>query len=346
MTEAPHSRVLVIGAGPIGLELAVGLQRAGIDHRVIEKGSLGATIGWFPEGMTFFSSNDRIAIADVPIENRTQGKTTKEDYLAYLRAVARTHRLQIQTHEKVQRIEPSDGGPFRVETESLRGPRHYRAGSVVLAIGDTDRPHLLNIPGENLPQVSHYFKNPHDYYGRRVLIVGGKNSAAEAALRCHHAGARVTLSYRREAFRDTSIKYWLLPELLGRIERGEIDCHYETVPVQIEPGSVRLESVGGDRRFDLETDFVLLLTGYEADSSLFRSAGVQLDGDRRIPFFDPKTMMTNVPGLYVAGTATAGTQNSYKVFLENCHIHVDRILASLQGEAPPPDPEPLKRPES
>jgi thioredoxin reductase (NADPH) len=341
-----QTKVAIIGAGPIGLELAVALKKRGVDYLIFDKGSIGSTIGWFPEGMSFFSSNDRIAIAGLPIQNPGQTKATKEEYLAYLRSVAQTHALDIHTFERVTEIDCFDETLFQIATEHPSGRRIYEASHVVLAIGDTDKPNLLNIPGEDLPHVSHYFRSPHETFGRKVLIVGGKNSAAEAALRCYHAGAEVILSYRRAAFRDKSVKYWLLPELLGRIERGEITCHYDTQPTEIRSDSVVLQGVSHDRTTEVDADQVLLLTGYLADSSLFENAGVTLTGDNRVPTFDPKTMMTNVNNLYIAGTAIAGTQSSYTVFLENCHIHVDRIMASILGDRPPAEPQAISTPEA
>ncbi|HEX9637484.1 MAG TPA: NAD(P)-binding domain-containing protein [Acidobacteriota bacterium] len=205
---------------------------------------------------------------------------------------------------------------------------------------------ILGIPGEELPHVSHYFDEPHRYFRQRLLIVGGKNSAAEAALRCYHAGARVTLSYRGAELPPKSVKYWLLPELLGRIQRGEIACHYRTAPKAISPTHVTLERFDGGGAIEVEADFVLLLTGYVADPTLLRLAGVELAGADGAPVFDPKTMETNVPGLYVAGTVTAGTQHSYKIFIENCHIHARRIAAALSGAPPPPDAAPIAVPET
>ena len=287
--------VAIVGAGPIGLELAIALKRAGINYVQFDKGSIAQTITWFPRLMTFFSSNDRIAIAGVPIQTNDQGKCSREQYLSYLRSLVLAFELEVKTHEPVVGIERAGDG-FLVTTEPGRGTQRYRARRVVLATGDMHRPHRLGIEGEDLEHVSHYFKEAHEYCQRRVLIVGGKNSAAEAALRCYHAGADVTMSYRRGAFDEKSVKYWLLPELLGRIKRGEIACHYNTTPRRIARTTVTRE--------------------------------------------------TNVAGIYVAGTALGGSQQSYRLFIENCHIHVEQILAALQGQAPPPLPDAQEMPES
>ena len=188
--------------------------------------------------------------------------------------------------------------------------------------------------------------DPHKYFRRRVLIVGGRNSAVEAALRLHHASTAVTLSYRGKAF-PRGVKYWLRPEIDYLVEKSRITAHFETVPVAIHPTYTELAPVDGDESFEVPADFVLLMTGYVADMSLFRRAGVELSGDREVPRYDEQTMQTNVPGLFVAGTATAGTQRSgVRVFLENCHVHVDRILAAITGAAPPATPEPEGLPEA
>jgi thioredoxin reductase (NADPH) len=209
-----------------------------------------------------------------------------------------------------------------------------------------DAPRRLGIPGEDRPHVRHDFEDPHRYFGRRLLIVGGKNSAVEAALRCHHAGAQVALSYRREAFDPSAVKYWLLPELQGRIRRGEIAAHLATVPVAIDADGVSLQRVGGDEISVVPADDVLLLTGYVADPALFRRCGIGTEGPEDLPVHDPDTMQTEVPGLYVAGTATAGTQTRYAVFLENCHVHAERIAAHIAGQRGPRRPADFDLPES
>jgi len=343
----PTTDVAVVGAGPIGLELAVALKRAGIDFLQFDAGQIGQTIYWFPAQTRFFSSNDRIGIAGLPLQTRDQSKATREEYLAYLRAVVGHFDLDVRTYERVASITPEASGGFTLTTRSAAGENAYRASRVVLATGGTARPNRLGIPGEDLDHVSHVLEDPHKYFRRRVLVVGGKNSAVEAAIRCYHAGARVAISYRRPAFDPKHVKYWLLPELNGRIERGEIEGHLSTVPVAIHPTHVTLESVSGEAtRHDVAADFVLAAVGYVADMELFRSAGVRLTGPNEAPTFDEHTMETSVHGLYVAGTAVAGTQQSYKVFLENCHVHVDRIVAVLT-DAPPPAPPPEPRmPES
>jgi thioredoxin reductase (NADPH) len=252
--------------------------------------------------------------------------------------------LQVNTYEPVTGIERLGDGTFTLETSPARGKQRYQVRRIVLATGGTTRPRMLNIPGENLPHVSHFYGDPHDYFRRKLLVVGGKNSAVEAALRCHHAGAKVSLSYRREQLDPKHIKYWLMPEMNGLIQSGAIQGHFRTQPVEITPTHVKLQR--DSDTFDVEADFVLLLTGYEADMSLCRLAGVQLHGECQTPVHDPQTMETNVPGIYVAGTVVGGTQDKYTLFIENCHVHTERIVAAITHQAPPAATPTFDRPES
>ncbi|HZZ42582.1 MAG TPA: NAD(P)-binding domain-containing protein [Tepidisphaeraceae bacterium] len=330
MSEASVD-VAIVGAGPIGLELAVALKRAGVSYVQFDAKQIGYTISWFAPQTRFFSSNERIAIAGVPLMTSDQAKATREEYLTYLRRVVQEFDLQIQTYEQVCKVERGAEGMFTISTESQTGSRRYLARKVVMATGGTARPRMLNIPGENLPHVSHYFQDPHAYFRKKILIVGGKNSAVETALRCYNAGAEVTISYRRGTFNEKSIKYWLMPEITGLIQAGRIKGIFESTPREITPTQVAMELADG-KRVDAPADFVLLLTGYEADMDLLRNAGVKLIGDCQNPTYDPETMETNVSGLYVAGTAIGGTQDKYTVFIENCHVHVERIVRSLTGK--------------
>jgi thioredoxin reductase (NADPH) len=364
----PDLRPAIIGAGPIGLEVAWALRQEGLDPLHFDAGQIGSTINWWAPGTRFFSSPERIAICGVPLVTPTQDKATREEYLAYLRGVGAQFDLRVQTFERVTSIQSESpsassapsalkdpdferGGHrgtqsgFRIRTESGVGPREYEASHVIVAIGDMHRPRRLDIPGEDLPHVSHYFKDPHQYFGRRVLIVGGKNSAVEAAIRLYRVGAQVTISYRLAEFDELRIKYWLLPEIKGLIKSGHIRFEPATMPLAVTPAGAtltRLDSTGkpAGPQFEVPTDEILLLTGYEMDGSLLAAAGVGLSGPQLSPTFSPRTMETNVPGLYVAGTATAGTQQRFRVFIENCHNHGPLIAAHILGHAvPEPAPE-------
>lgn len=330
------TQVCIVGGGPIGLELAVALRKRGVEFEIIEAGPIGQTMTWWAPQTRWFSSNERIAIAGVPLVTPDQSKATREQYLAYLRSVALQFDINVRTFEKVTAIDANAGGGFSVTSKPAQdnANRVTRCDQVVLAIGGTDFPKPLSIPGEELSHVDGYLREPHHYFGRRVLVVGGRNSAVEAALRLHHAGADVSLSYRGEDLPHESIKYWLSPEINGLIRAGRIKAHFSTVPIEITGESVSLQNLNGDSNVEVPADDVLLLIGYEQDKTLMEQAGLELIESTRRPAFDEATMQTSVPGIYVAGTAVAGTQNSkYRTFLENCHVHVDRIVDHLTGQS-------------
>jgi thioredoxin reductase (NADPH) len=355
--------IALVGAGPLGLEIAVALKRNKLAYLHWEGGQIGSTMAWWAPGTRWFSSSERIAIAGVPLETPQQEKATREEYLAYLRGIVQQFDLNVRTYRQVNGIRRTGPGERNESGElmthgfslSVKHALHddlpeesINVDKIILAVGGTATPNLLQIPGESLPQVSHYFRDPHAYFRQRLLIVGGRNSAVEAALRCYRAGARVTVCYRGAAIDAKDIKYWLYPEFSGLVKAGHIRGIFGATVEEITPAEVRFKAHDGTRS-SLPFDFVLLLTGYRADTSLMKMAGIELAGEQEIPSYDPATMETNVPGVYVAGTAIAGTQRRYKVFLENCHVHVDRIIAHLLGKTPPRETiagEVLERPES
>jgi thioredoxin reductase (NADPH) len=338
MTQLHTYDIAIIGAGPIGLELAACLKRAGVDYIHFDAQQIGYTLTWWPRNTSFFSTTERLAIAGVPIQNNHQQRITGEEYLSYLRGVVEQFDLKINSYEPVAALSASPEG-FTIITHPLAGERCYHSRRIVLAVGDMHWPNRLGIPGEDLPHVAHYFRDPHDYFRRRLLIVGGKNSAAEAALRCWRAGARVTVSYRRARFDQQRVKHWLLPDIEAQIEAGTIGFMPETTPVEITPTHVVLMptpdgQLNGGAPIVYETDFVLLNTGFRGDQSLLEMAGVELRGPNRVPVFDPATMETNVPGIYLAGTVAAGIQQRYSLFIENCHEHAGKIVQALTGSWP------------
>lgn len=322
--------VLLVGAGPIGIELAVAFQARGINYVQLDANQIGSTIAWYAPQTHFFSSPERIAIAGVPLQTLDQTKATREEYLTYLRAVVQQFDLRIETFERVVSLRKTANG-FEATSVRMGAERHWRARNVVLAIGDMHRPRRINVPGEDLPHVSHYFGDPHQYFRRRVLIVGGQNSAVEAAIRCYRVGAEVTLSYRGRELDANRIKFWLFPEIRSLIRDGRLVWLPSTTVREIRADRVVL-----DPEREVLADAVLLLTGYEQDSDLFVQAGVTLEGEGRCPRFDEQTMETDVPGLFVAGTGAAGTQlGGVKEFIETSHVHVARIVAALTRTAPP-----------
>jgi thioredoxin reductase (NADPH) len=331
------TEVAIIGAGPIGLEMASVLKRLGVDYLHFEAHQIGFTMSWWPRQTYFFSTTERIEIAGIPLPNTAQQRATGEEYLAYLRSVVEQLDLQVNTYEPVVGIQPWEGG-FLLITLPQTGERRYFCRKLILATGDMHAPNRLGIPGEDLPHVSHYFEDPHKYFRKRLMIVGGRNSAAEAALRCWRAGSKVSISYRRADFDPDVVKHWILPDLKTQIELGTIQFYPQTIPVEITPGHILLEKLDNleptGERFTIPADFVLLNTGFVQDPCLFEMAGVNLIGEERAPQYNPETMETNVTGLYVAGTAAAGSQKRYKLFLENTHVHVGKIALALTGHWP------------
>lgn len=334
------SSVVVIGAGPIGIEVAAGLKRAGIDYRHFDAGPLAATIYAWPRHSRFFSSPERVAVAGLPFWSRDQEQPTREDYLAYLRGVVETLDLQVETYHRVCGIRGT-AGDFRLTVQNRTETFELRARSVVLAVGDMAQVNRLGIPGEELPHVSHILEDPHLYFGNRLLVVGGKNSALEAALRCFRSGARVSLSYRGKGFDRERVNSRLHLELSILTRKGTIPFYPETVPTEIRNDGVRLRRGDGSEIF-VETDFVLLATGYHADLSLFLEAGIEFDRDG-VPLFDPETMETNIAGIYLAGTAVSGARQRYKDFIGTSHHHAAAIVRKLSGKKIPTGTIPSRR---
>lgn len=345
-----NTDILLVGAGPIGIEMAVALKLNGFSFRHVEAGAIGQTISWYAPGTHFFSSPERIQIAGHPLITPDQQKATTEVYLDYLRSVVDYHKLTVETFRRVTEI-ATDAAGFKVTTvpsaltppaDFLSRPAPELPGEIIsckriiLAIGDMHKPLTLEIEGEDLPHVSHYLQSPHRYYGRNVTIVGGKNSAVEAAIRLFRAGARVTISYRQNEFDSTRVKYWLLPELHHLIHKKHITFLPGTVPVKIDDRTISLS--GSEGMVTVPADNVLLLTGYSQVTDLFEKLGVELKGITRHPAHSRQTMETDISGVYVAGTAAAGTQiGGVKYFIENCHVHAERIIAALTGRILPLD---------
>lgn len=338
MENNNSTNVIIVGAGPAGLELALALKQAGIDHLIFDAGQIGQTISWWPRNTRFYSTAERIAIPGIPLQVFDQQHPTGEQYLAYLREVVESNALKIHSFEPVTRIFRLDQG-FMVITETIRGIQRYTCKQVVLATGGMAGPRLLDIPGEDYPHVSHYLDDPHYYFQKELLVVGGRNSALEYALRCWRAGARVTISYRKEQFPSNSIKPALMQDIETVIRDGNIRFIPATVPVEITPEAVFLADTDDDglpndldasELLVLPFDFVLICSGYVADMSLFEQLEITLQGEEQIPIYNPETMESDVPGVFVLGTAAGGTQKKFSLFIETSHAHVERILKAIQ----------------
>ena len=321
--ETPTDPVdlLIVGAGPIGLACALEAKRAGLTSRVVEKGSLVNSLVGYPTQMEFFSTPELLEIGGHPLATSFY-KPRREEAIDYYRSVAQREGLDVRLGERVDRVE-GHAGAFTVRTS--RGAHAARA--VAIATGFFDQPNRLGVPGEELPHVSHYYKEPYPYSGRRVVVVGAKNSAAKAALEIQRHGGHVTLVVRGAEITE-SVKYWIRPDLLNRIAEGSVDALYHTSVVEILPEAVRLATPGGDRV--LPADAVLLMTGYHPDFSFLEALGIELEGPERAPTVDPDTMESTRPGLYLAGTVCGGYATS-RWFIENGRIHAARIAADVAG---------------
>ena len=318
-----HSHdLLIVGSGPIGIACGIEAARRKVPAVILEKGCLLDSVTRFPPHLVFFSTPELLELADVPFI--TAGpKPTRGEILQYYRRLAEHFRLDVRVYESAERIARHDG---RFEVRSSRGAE-YSPRFVTLAIGFYDHPNLLGIEGENLPKVSHYYGDPHPHYRRRVAVIGGQNSAVEAALELHRVGASVTLVHRGPAL-GSGVKYWLRPDIENRIKEGSIAAHFDTVVERIAEETITLRNGRGER-FEIPNDFVFAMTGYHADFGFLERAGIRLDPGTLKPAHDPATMETNVPGLYIAGVA-AGGRDANKIFIENSRVHARLILEDIE----------------
>jgi len=321
--------VIIAGAGPVGLACGIAARRAGLSSCIIEKGCLVDAVFRFPVNMTFFTTPELLAIGGHPLIC-AHGKPTRFEALQYYSAVARAEELRVKRYEKVLGVE-GERGAFRVSTQCSREPRRsgpceYSCRRVILATGYYDNPNDLGIPGEDLPHVSHYYTEPHPFYGERVLIVGGKNSACEAALDLFRHGANVTLVHRDSELGD-SVKYWVRPDVENRIEAGEIRALFDTRVEAIEGHSVRL--VSDDTVSEEHFDQVFLLTGYHPDDALLKACGLDVDPETLRVDLDPDTREARSrPGVYLAGSVGAGYATG-TVFIENGRLDAQTIVDAI-----------------
>ena len=317
--------VIIVGAGPSGLAAAIAVKQLGLDYLVLEKGALVESIRRFPTNMVFFTTPELMEIGGIPLTT-PYDKPTRLEALQYYRRVTDVFQLQISLREEVISIERDREGVeplFVLSTRSHLGVRRARtARLVVLAMGYYDRPNLLNVPGENLPHVHHYYDEPHPYYRQRVVIVGGKNSACEAALDLYRNGAQVTLVHRGPALGD-SVKYWVKPDIENRIKAGNIAARFNSRIDEIRTTEVVVTESDGTVS-TIPAESVLLLTGYRADPEFLLRTGVEVNADSLEPVYDPDTFETNVPGLFIAGGQLAGKRTG-TVFIENGRFHGERI---------------------
>ncbi len=324
----PTRDVIIVGAGPSGLASAIACSRRGLDYEVIERGVLVNSIFNFPPHMVFFTTPELLEIGGLPLVSPFE-KPTRIEALRYYRRVVDACRLRVSLMEPVlsvtRNLAAADAG-FEVRSSPARGgERAQSARAVVLAVGYYDQPNVIGVPGEDLPHVQHYYKEAHPYYGRRVVVVGGANSAAEAALELYRAGAKVTLVHRHQAL-SPSIKYWVLPDIQNRIKEGSVAARFGATVTRIAEGCVQIEQDG--RGEELAADAVLLLTGYHTDREFLRRCGVQIDPVTLVPAHDPETLETNVLNLFLAGGVVVGV-DSAPVFIENGRLHGEKVVSLI-----------------
>ena len=318
--------LICIGAGPTGLASAIEARRAGMRPLVIDKGCLCNSLFYYPVNMVFFTTPELLEIGDLPLVCAAE-KPTRSEALKYYRKAAEHYQLELRLFERVERIEGSDG-KFAVVTQAENGTEQRYAGrKIVVATGYYDQPNLLGVEGENLPHVSHYYTQPHEFWNRDVVVIGGKNSAAEAALDLYRGGARVTLVYRGRSL-GGSLKYWVRPDIENRIKAGEIRALFRTEVARIAADHVVVGG-GWGREQSVAARQVFALTGYHPDFEFLERLGVRLDRETRKPVCNPETLESNVPGLHLAGVIIGGRHTS-EIFIENGRLHGKQIVKSLQ----------------
>jgi thioredoxin reductase (NADPH) len=319
---------LIVGAGPIGLACAISAKRRGLEPLVIDRGAVVNSIARYPVGMTFFTTPDRLEIGGHPLVCAGQ-KPVREEALKYYRGVVRAEGIRVRPQARLARAQPN-GTAIECLVETRLGPERLTCRKLVLATGYFDHPNPLGAPGEDLPHVSHYFDEPHKSFGLDVVVIGGKNSAVEAALELFRAGARVTIVYRGPAFKE-SVKYWIKPDIENRIKDREIAARFGAQVVRIDARTVTIRRADGAEEA-LPADRVFALTGFHPDFELFRSIGIELDPDTLRPALDSATLETNVPGVHMAGSITCGRAIS-EVFIENGRFDGEKIFGANETTA-------------
>ena len=322
--------LIIIGGGPIGIACALEARKAGLRYLILERGCLVNSLYRYPVNMTFFSTSERIEIGGIPfVSNHV--KPNRAEALEYYRRVAVSNALNIHLQEGVRQINPHHG--IRQEQdhfEVISDRRTYNARHVVLATGFYDIPVLLDIPGEELSKVTHYYKEPHLYAMQKVVVVGASNSAVDAALETWRKGAEVTMIIRGEGI-GGRVKYWVKPDIENRIKEGSIKTYTNSALTAIRPGEVDIQTPDGIET--IANDYVIALTGYQPDLDFLRRTGIRLSDDVRLqPYYDPETMQTNIPGLYLAGVVCGG-MNTHSWFIENSRVHAQLIVRHITENA-------------
>ena len=315
--------IIIIGGGPCGLAAAIAFKEIGMSPLVIEKGNVVNAIYHYPTHQTFFSTSEKLEIGDVPFITESY-KPKRNQALVYYRDVVKRKQLRVNSFEKVSKV-VKEGKQFQVVTDK----QTYQAQFVVIATGYYDHPNLMNVPGEDLPKVFHYFKEAHPYFDKDVCVIGGKNSSVDAALELVKAGARVTVLYRGKEY-SSSIKPWILPEFEALVRNGIIKMEFNSHIVEITEDQVRYKK--DEEEKSIYNDFVFAMTGYRPDHQFLKTMGIIIDEESGRPLFNPDSMETNVDGIYIAGVIAAGN-NANEIFIENGRFHGGLIAQSIQEKA-------------
>ena len=317
---ANQFELIIVGGGPIGLACGLAAQKAGISYCILEKGCLVNSLFNYPSNMTFFSTSEKIEIGGIPFVSNNV-KPTRPEALEYYRRVATSNHLRIHLQERVVNIS-SNGNGYLVNTNKAE----YISTWIVIATGFYDIPVLLNVPGEDLPKVTHYYKEPHFYAMQKVVVVGANNSAVDAALETWRKGADVTMVVREEGI-GKRVKYWVRPDIENRIKEGSIKAYFHSSVTSISEKEIDILTPDGPVR--LENDYVIAMTGYQPGFDFLDQTGIELSKDAlRQPVYDPVSMETNMPGIFLAGVVCGG-MNTHVWFIENSRIHADQIIASI-----------------
>lgn len=315
--------VIIIGAGPIGLACGIEAKKAGLRYCIIEKGCLVNSLYHYPLNMTFFSTSERLEIGEVPFISHLP-KPNRAEALEYYRRVCTSWDLNVNLYEEVKSIQPS-AGHHQITTS--RGS--YETRSVILSLGFYDLPYLLNVPGESLPKVKHYYDEPHPYFGQRVVVVGAANSAVDVALETWRKGAEVTMVIREDTIRE-SVKYWVKPDIENRIKEDSIKAYFNSEVKSITPTTVEIKTPAGDKT--IENDFVLAMTGYQPPFEFMKACGIAFHDDEfHTPVYNEETMETNISSLYLAGVVCGGLKTN-KWFIENSRVHAEMIIKHIKPD--------------
>lgn len=322
-----HTPVAIVGAGPTGLSCGIALKQQGVDALIFDKGCVVNSIYNYPTNMSFFTTPELLEIGGIPMTSLNE-KPNRTEALKYYRRVASYYGLHVNQYERIDAVTGHDGA-FHLRSTTRDGQQHeYSADKVILSTGYYDIPVLMNVPGEDLPKVIHYYKEPHPYFDQDVLVVGGKNSAAIAALELHWSGARVTLLHRGEKISD-SVKYWLKPNLENRIKAGEIKAFFRSSVAEIREHDVVIDTPEG--RKIIANDFVFAMTGYQPDLRFLESVGITLDPATGKPRLNADTYESETPGIYLAGVLVAGMHTN-EVFIENGRFHGEQIARDIAAK--------------